>query len=76
MTVKRPCGCGERGRHKSTCNKIGIKIIKEKKRPRNCGCGERGRHKPECSLSNKPIPIVDEYEGKMDLQSLYYSAYG
>ena len=43
---------------------------------RTCGCWERGRHKPECSLSNKYVPIVNEYEGKTDINSIYYSAYG
>ena len=74
--MKRPCGCGERGRHKPTCNLVGTVKSKVKIEPRTCGCGERGRHKPDCSLSIRVEPKVNEYEGKTDVQSLYYSAYG
>ena len=74
--MKRPCGCGERGRHKPTCNLVGISKPIVKKEPRTCGCGIRGRHKPTCSLSDRAVPIVNEYEGKTDIHSLYYAAYG
>ena len=74
--MQRPCGCGERGRHKPTCNLAGIVKPKVKKEPRTCGCGERGRHKPTCTLSSTVESVKDEYEGKTDSQSLYYSGYG
>ena len=74
--AKRPCGCGERGRHKPTCNLAGITKPKVNREPRTCGCGERGRHKPTCTLSSTVESVKDEYEGKTDMQSLYYSAYG
>ena len=72
----RPCGCGERGRRKPTCNLAGVVKPKVKREPRTCGCGERGRHKPICSLSDRVKPTINEYEGKTDMKSLYYSAYG
>ena len=74
--MKRLCGCGERGRHKPTCNLAGVTKSIVKREPRTCGCGKRGRHKPTCTLSIMVKPVIDEYEGKTDLQSLYYSGYG
>ena len=50
--TKRPCGCGERGRHKSTCNLRGISKPGYAKIIRTCGCSSQGRHKRTCSLSN------------------------
>ena len=74
--MKRPCGCGERGRHKPTCNLAGIVKPKVKREPRTCGCGERGRHKPTCTLSSMPKDVINEYADRTDLQGLYYAAYG
>ena len=74
--MKRPCGCGERGRHKPTCNLAGITKPKVKREPRTCGCGERGRHKPTCTLSSMPTDVINEYAGRTDMQGLYYAAYG
>ena len=74
--MKRPCGCGERGRHKPTCNLAGITKPIVMKEPRTCGCGERGRHKPTCTLSSMPKDVVNEYAGRTDMQGLYYAAYG
>ena len=74
--MKRPCGCGERGRHKPICNLAGVTKPKVKREPRTCGCGERGRHKPTCTLSSTVESVTDVYEDKTDLESLVYSAYG
>ena len=74
--MKRPCGCGERGRHKPTCNLVGVTKPIVKRESRTCGCGERGRHRPECSLGEGAKFIVNEYAGKTDTESLYYSGYG
>ena len=74
--ANRPCGCGERGRHKPTCNLAGVTKPKVIREPRTCGCGESGRHKPTCSLTTTLKPVADEYEGKTDIKSLVHSAYG
>jgi len=59
--MARPCGCGDRGRHKFTCDVMGVPepvIIRE---PRTCGCQAKGRHKKECgTVSAVPIPMDDE----------------
>ncbi len=45
---------------------------------RECGCEDRGRHQRTCikHIDKQKIPIVNEYEGKTDINSLYYAAYG
>jgi len=74
--MKRPCGCGERGRHRPICNLAGISKPKVIKEPRTCGCSQRGRHKPTCELSHVRIIDEDVYRGVTDIHELYTIAYG
>ena len=77
----RTCGCGERGRHKPTCNLVTIVNPKIKREARTCGCGERGRHKKECTSRPPEILTPKNIEPKctrtsLDTETLYYKAYG
>jgi len=56
--MARPCGCGDRGRHKPTCDLASPPKAKVIKEPRACGCSALGRHKKECgTVSAVPIPM-------------------
>jgi len=74
--TKRPCGCGERGRHKITCTLRDVSKPGYAKVIRTCGCSPQGRHKRTCSLSNV-IDIPDDmYDGITDVQTLVHIGYG
>ena len=57
--MARPCGCGDRGRHKPTCDLASPPKAKVIKEPRACGCSALGRHKKECGTVSA-VPILME----------------